>query len=844
MIQNKFLRKTIFGIGILIVYAGLALLITWPLAANLSTTLPGASGDTLLHYWNGWATKQAMIAGQSPFFTKLIFYPGGVSLITHNMAWFQILPWLLLERFIDGITAYNLTLLFSLTLCGGAAFLLVYKLTKDIKASFLAGLIYMAWPFRLSQLDHPNLLATQWIPIFMFFLLNTLERGRWRDVLLTAVSLALIGYGRWQLLIPATIMALIMVLFQWRKWWPKSERSRLIRLGVSAVLATILLLPPAYFLLQEQQNDPDAADIFRGGEETIMQSDLLAYMTPSNLHFLLRDITAPIYDKYYAVRFPSRRYAPYIGLTTLLLAILAMIKRRRESFPWLIMGLVMILLAMGPLLRVNGVEYAKFPMLYRILEPLQIIRLMREPDRFNMFLALPAAVLGGYGTSVILSRLRVKWIAVGVTIGLAVLVLVEYLVIPVPLLKTPEPSPFFQSLATESGSFAVLNLPFDSLKAKDYMFEQVTHQRPLVQGNLSRIPPGAYKTIERNPWLSTLMHTVEMDPAYLDVGGQLAQLAADDIRYLIMHKDLVGIDRIQHWQRYLLTEPYYEDNKIIVYRTEPQINQDFSLQDELIPGLGVIRTIINSGCMLTGQTLEVDVGWGSSKAIFEDYAAELSLIDSKGVVQLKQAFPVSDGFPSSQWPVQALFWGYYKLQIPEDFPPGSYDLVLNLQEAEAGTLLGEPQKVGGIVIQRDVCQIDPIDDALTVNAMFGDRLHLLAYEIEQDNHLDLRLHWQANQRMDNDFKIFVHVFDLTTAVPVAQYDAMPHKNAYPTRFWGLEEIVEDQIRISLADVPAGSYGLAVGVYDPITGQRLEAVDSEGKIMPDGRLILPETVDIQ
>lgn len=348
-----------------------------------------------------------------------------------------------------------------------------------------------------------------------------LENGHWRDVVLTAVSLALVGYGRWQLLIPTVIMSLIYVLWHWKQWWPKEQRDRLLKLGISAGLTAIFLLPPALLLLQEQRSDPGAANLFREGEETIMQSDLLAYVTPSNGHFLLREVTEPIYDKYYEARSSSRRYSPYIGLTTLLLVIMALVKKRRDSLPWLLMALILLQLAMGPLLRVNGVTYQRIPMLYRLLEPVQVIRLMRVPDRFNMFLALPIAVTAAYGIVVILENLRSKRMVVAFYVLLLTLILFEYLVIPVPLHDIPAQSPFFQELAEESGSFAILNLPIDSLKAKTYMFEQVTHQRPLIQGNMSRIPLSAYSTFDSNPWLNTLRHTAEMDPAYNDVANSL-----------------------------------------------------------------------------------------------------------------------------------------------------------------------------------------------------------------------------------------------------------------------------------------------------------------------------------
>ena len=55
----------------------------------------------------------------------------------------------------------------------------------------------------------------------------------------------------------------------------------------------------------------------------------------------------------------------------------------------------------------------------------------------------------------------------------------------------------------------------------------------------------------------------------------------------------------------------------------------------------------------------------------------------------------------------------------------------------------------------------------------------------------------------------------------------------------------DEIRISLAETPVGSYGLAVGVYDPASGVRLPVVDGRGQAQPDGRLVLQgENVEVR
>ena len=73
---------------------------------------------------------------------------------------------------------------------------------------------------------------------------------------------------------------------------------------------------------------------------------------------------------------------------------------------------------------------------------------------------------------------------------------------------------------------------------------------------------------------------------------------------------------------------------------------------------------------------------------------------------------------------------------------------------------------------------------------------------------------------------------------------MPQHWTYPTSFWDPGEIVVDEVRLSLAEVPVGSYGLAVGVYDPASGTRLPVLDGTGQVQPDDRLVLQgENVEV-
>jgi hypothetical protein len=90
---------------------------------------------------------------------------------------------------------------------------------------------------------------------------------------------------------------------------------------------------------------------------------------------------------------------------------------------------------------------------------------------------------------------------------------------------------------------------------------------------------------------------------------------------------------------------------------------------------------------------------------------------------------------------------------------------------------------------------------------------------------------------------FVHLAEPSTGRPVAQLDTMPREFRYPTGLWVEDEVVVDETTLSLEDVPPGRYELAVGWYDPDTGQRLTAVDDAGEPQPDNRLILPDDVVI-
>ena len=59
---------------VVLVYALLALLLTWPLVTHLRSAVPGPPGDNLEYVWKLWWFKEAITTpGVSPFYNPAIF---------------------------------------------------------------------------------------------------------------------------------------------------------------------------------------------------------------------------------------------------------------------------------------------------------------------------------------------------------------------------------------------------------------------------------------------------------------------------------------------------------------------------------------------------------------------------------------------------------------------------------------------------------------------------------------------------------------------------------------------------------------------------------------------------
>ena len=87
------------------------------------------------------------------------------------------------------------------------------------------------------------------------------------------------------------------------------------------------------------------------------------------------------------------------------------------------------------------------------------------------------------------------------------------------------------------------------------------------------MPPGTLSYIRGQPLIKHLHLQMEVDPGLLDVERQIGLLAANDIRFIVIHKQALPpqppVDEavLAGWRAILGPEAHYEDDEIAVYRT-------------------------------------------------------------------------------------------------------------------------------------------------------------------------------------------------------------------------------------------------------------------------------------
>lgn len=222
---------------------GLAILHTWPLAANLASAIPGDSiGDNVTSLWNFWWMREAIARPDVSFFhTTYLFAPAGTPLVLHTHTAFAAFLGATLFGGLSLPASHNLMLIASVFLNGAAAYALAFETTRKHLPALLAGVLFMLAPPLLTRLmGHFNLVLA-WTMVGAVWLAARM-RGT-GGAMAAGVAVGVVAYSDYYLFVyTCGILALMFIVPRWRLRLDRSApRDSVVTAGAFA-LAIMLLL--------------------------------------------------------------------------------------------------------------------------------------------------------------------------------------------------------------------------------------------------------------------------------------------------------------------------------------------------------------------------------------------------------------------------------------------------------------------------------------------------------------------------------------------------------------------------------------------------------------------------
>jgi hypothetical protein len=725
----------------------LALGLSWPLIANLSSRVPGTETwafDESTFLWNDWYFKHALLdLHASPLHTELIWYPLGIDLILYTYNFFNALIALPLQIAFNLPLASNITLLLGTVLSGFGAYLLALYVLCIAEAgggmrrgpgprssgasrilhlaALVAGLIYAFASNRAvyTALGHYNIATTQWLPFFALYLLRTLRRPGLKNAALAGLFFALAALAEMTFASLLALLALILVATLWSTL--RHRRTVLLWLGFAGLVALLIWSPVLVPVTREFVTGK--ATQAGWGESIKLSADLVGLVTPTDLNPILGGNSSGTAHWQTALRLVEEgkgRFSDintvFLGFATLILAVLGAWRARGRARAWIWAALVFGLLALGPLLQINGryrfsldsllPEGVTLPLPFTLLHFIPFVNANRAPNRSSVILMLSLAVLAAYAVSWLLEGVEKRrsrnatapqarsWpFALYLLAGfLAALILVEHLAVPLPSTDARIPE-IYDRIAREPGDFAILQLPlgwrnsFGTLGSEQTQLQyfQTADGKPMIGGNISRAPDYKMDYFAHIPLFQALTDLEmyrdvppEVDAAARAQAGDLMSLY--DVRYLITTPPIPGRypyqDTWQQTEAYALDvlplekPAFWEGNGYRAYRvkqppiplpfhldlgsagTEPYLGQGWDIQPDERP-IGATATWI------TGKTADM----------------YLPLADSRDVTLRLRIAPLSySGAPTQTVTVsangalllknQALAPGWQTLEIP------------------------------------------------------------------------------------------------------------------------------------------------------------------------------------
>jgi uncharacterized membrane protein len=269
--------------------------------------------------------------------------------------------------------------------------------------------------------------------------------------------------------------------------------------------------------------------------------------------------------------------------------------------------------------------------------------------------------------------------------------------------------------------------------------------------------------------------------------------------------------------------------------------------------------------------------WRTSQPLDADYFIALYLVDETGQVIGSTVRPqaATIWYPTSRWQpgevvkikVDTLSWwtgnrDVYSIALGVLEGTDTWDVGRRLRPRVVESGWQTPMHADGTLLQLmtfrntwEGTEAIPQERIFTVpeiehpmEAVLGEQVRLLGYDLppqpyKRGENLHLTLYWQAINRMDKSYTVFVHLLDKNEMIG-GQWDSLPGGGLLPTDSWLEGEVITDEYEVPIRDgAPPGQYDIEIGMYDRYTGERLQVRDENGKQVEGDRILLEQKLQV-
>jgi hypothetical protein len=468
---------------------------------NFTVQIAGTGRDVWQTLWNMWWFKEALDKGQNPYFTDMLHYPSGITLLFQTMCPFNCALALPFDAILGQPAAYNAVFLFSFVATGFFMYLLAHELLRDRLAAFASGcaLTFSLFHFAHAQ-GHLQLTAIEWVPLFVLFLIRVWRYRRLSDGVLLGMTAALITFCDIYYLASALLIACLSVLVQACRSLRELSDKRLI----SAVgLGAVVFLSTGGILIISMLVKYLTTNILPAHDSALWSADLQAFFIPPWIS-AYGDRFRTISQRCTGSNLECCQYIGY-SVFALWLTSVALRPKGGRPWAWVGLGILGIILSLGPWLHWGGQIFPNVRLPFWLVEKaFPFFKMSGLPIRWYFLTVFASAVLVGMGVAILRSwyiRIRFLGLSLGTVIGSLVLIVMLIELAPRWVETRPMEQPMFiKALREETGTFAV----YDLGRPAEALLRQMGHGRPLIGGYISRGTREARDFLRNTPVLRAL----------------------------------------------------------------------------------------------------------------------------------------------------------------------------------------------------------------------------------------------------------------------------------------------------------------------------------------------------